>query len=98
MTPDEHLAGRLARQFLECAAAVVRRFPTGSSHYVYDVEAHDGRRVVVRISRQVEHVRGTLYWRQVLHPLGVPLARVLHSNLSSETPYLILERLPGSDL
>jgi aminoglycoside phosphotransferase (APT) family kinase protein len=79
------------------------RFPLGSSHFVFDVEAASGRRAVLRLSRQedLEAARGAAYWSGVLRPLGVPLPELLHADLSLERypfPVMLLERLPGADL
>jgi Ser/Thr protein kinase RdoA (MazF antagonist) len=81
----------------------VTRFPTGSSHFVYDVRAASGRGVVVRISRRdgVEAVRGAVYWSRLLRPKGVPLPELLHVDLSMTRhpfPAVVLERLAGRDL
>jgi Ser/Thr protein kinase RdoA (MazF antagonist) len=81
----------------------VTRFPTGSSHFVYDVRAASGRGVVVRISRRdgVEAVRGAVYWSRLLRPKGVPLPELLYVDLSMTRhpfPAVVLERLAGRDL
>ena len=76
------------------------RFPTGLTHWVYDVELNSGRQVVIRIAspRHRAELVGAMYWQERLLPLGVPLAEILFSDVDADLPYLILERLPGADL
>lgn len=76
------------------------RFPTGLRNWVYDVTLSTGRRVVVRMSlaERREEVRAAVRWSDLLSEAGVPVANVLHADVHAPHPYLLLERLPGTDL
>lgn len=81
----------------------VSRFETGLRHFVFEATGTDGRSVVVRASRRSDEtiVRDSIYWSDLLRPLGVPLPAILHSDLTLARhpfPFVILERLPGRDL
>ena len=76
------------------------RFATGLRHFVYDVVLDSGQRAVVRCSRPEhrEELAGGVFWSQLLATEGVPVAEVLSHDLDGTTPYMVLERLPGTDL
>jgi aminoglycoside phosphotransferase (APT) family kinase protein len=80
--------------------ASVDRFPTGLCHYVYDVELVGGDRLVVRIADPANRhlLAGAVAWSGRLRPLGVPLPELISFELEGDQPYLVLERLPGTDL
>ena len=82
--------------------ASVTRFPTGLCHHVFDVDLGTQGRVVVRIAdpEQRRLLLGALAWSARLRPLGVPLPEVLDHDVraSAPLPYVVLERLPGTDL
>jgi Ser/Thr protein kinase RdoA (MazF antagonist) len=103
MQPTEVDAFEIAEAVLGEELGSVTRFPTGLQNYVYDVVLASGRSVVVRIAlaENRPHLEGALHWDAQLRPLGVPLPEVLHADLEMERfahPFLVLERLPGSDL
>jgi aminoglycoside phosphotransferase len=41
---------------------------------------------------------GTIYLSGLLRPRGVPLPAILAEDIRAELPWLLLERLPGTDL
>ena len=98
--PDEFLAAASAEAALNGAVAAVRRFPTSNRHYVYDVKLTDDRSAVVRIGlpEQRDALEAAARWSDRLRPLGIPLPEVLARDLTSEFPFIILERLRGADL
>jgi aminoglycoside phosphotransferase (APT) family kinase protein len=98
--PDAALAAVLARAATGRAPVDVRRFTTGSMHYVFDVRFADRDPVVARIAGSwgVDAMRGASKLSHLLRPLGVPLPKILAEDLHAAAPYLILERLPGTDL
>lgn len=100
--PDELTATVMAEEVLADPAHVAR-FPTGLKHFVFEATSLRGGVVVVRISRRedVDVARDSLYWSDRLRPLGIPLPRILHADMTMERhpfPFVILERLPGRDL
>jgi aminoglycoside phosphotransferase len=78
----------------------VRRFPTGARHYVFDVAFADRPGVVVRMghpSAQPE-MAGAVHLSALLRPRGVRLPAILAHDVDAEFPWLLLERLEGTDL
>lgn len=77
----------------------IRRFTTGIAFFVYDVW-QGTEKAVVRIGRpeQAEVLAESLALWQRLTPLGVPLPLVMVDGTADELPFVIMERLPGSDL
>ncbi len=102
LAPSPEDAIRTVRESLHLGVSAVSRFPTGLSHYVYDVATEDGRRIVVRMARADtrDALAGGVYWHERLRAVGVPLPALLYHNLGHEGafPVMILERLPGHDL
>jgi aminoglycoside phosphotransferase (APT) family kinase protein len=78
----------------------VKRFTTGARHHVFDIGFQGRPPVVVRIgdpSARAE-MEGAVYLSGLLRPRGVPLPAILAANVHAECPWLVLERLPGTDL
>ncbi len=98
--PDERLARQIAARTLGVQPIDVRRFPTGLMHYVYEA-TFDGRPpLVIRIAASYGHaaMRGAAQLSRLLRPRGIPLPAILAEGLDDPFPYLVLERLPGTDL
>jgi aminoglycoside phosphotransferase len=98
--PDEFLAAASVEAALNGAVASVRRFPTTNRHFAYDVTMTDGRTAAVRLGlpQQREALEAASRWSAQMRPLGIPVPEVLAQDLTSEFPFLILERLRGVDL
>lgn len=98
--PDPELAAMIAAHVLGSTPTTVRRFTTGAQHYVYEVAFTDRPPVVARIGAASAHglIAGALHLSQSLRPRGVPLPEVLAAEIHARFPWLLLERLPGSDL
>jgi len=98
--PDAALAEALAHKATGARPLAIRRFPTGSQHYVFEATFADRDAVVVRISQDIARplVRGALRQSALLRPLGVPLPEIIASDVEAPLPYMILQRLPGTDL
>lgn len=102
-TPTDHDALTIVQHILYRDVHSVHRFTTGLAHYVYDVLTEDGHQLVVRISGPdgTAALAGGLYWSSLLRPKGIPLPEVLYADLGAahgRFPFVILERLPGTDL
>jgi aminoglycoside phosphotransferase len=99
-TPNNDLAGNLVAAALGCLPTEVRRFGTGSHHYVFEATFRDRAPVVVRIA--AEHSRsamaGAYELSRLLRPKGVPLPKITVEQLDHQFSHLIFERLPGADL
>jgi aminoglycoside phosphotransferase len=72
----------------------------GAQHYVFDITFAHRPSVVVRMGSASAQslMAGALYLSELLRPLGVPLPAILANDLQAEFPWLLLERLPGTDL
>lgn len=102
-TPTEQDAETIVQNTLHEPVRFITRFQTGLCHYVYDILTASNTAVVVRIARSdaAATLTGAVYWSRLLRPLGVPLPRILHAELQPQStpfPFLLLERLPGTDL
>ena len=99
--PEAGLAAAIACNAMGWQEATAERFPTGSGHYVFDVRRADGdTRVVVRMGhadQRQELAEGVALMRR-LSGLGVPLPVVLASDTGGRHPWMLLERLRGTDL
>jgi len=103
MFPSPELAIEMLDSVVTPGPWTATRFPTGLAHFVFDAESSRGERFVVRISRreQVAVAANSVRLARLLRPLGVPLPSVVHADFSLARfsfPFVILERLPGSDL
>lgn len=98
--PSVAIAGGLAAAAVGCPPIKIRRFNTGSRHYVFEATFEDRAPVVVRIA--AEHSRsamaGALRVSHLLRPRGVPLPQIIADGVNHQFSHLVLERLPGADL
>jgi aminoglycoside phosphotransferase (APT) family kinase protein len=97
--PTDDTARRIVAERLGWREPEIRRFTTGIAFFVYDVW-QGTEKAVVRIGRpeQAEALAESLALWQRLIPLGVPMPLVLVDGTADEMPFVIMERLPGSDL
>jgi hypothetical protein len=98
--PDDHLARQLAYQTFGIHPIEVSRFPAGLMHYVFEAKFDSHAPVVIRIAASYGRtaMKGAARLSRILRPRQVPLPAILAEDLDATFPYLILERLPGSDL
>jgi aminoglycoside phosphotransferase (APT) family kinase protein len=101
--PNKENVREIVKKVFDTDTKSIARFETGYANYVYDVETSDGEKIVVRIARDdLKHfLSGALFWYPILKPIGVPLPKLLYSELDSsihEFPVMISERLEGTDL
>lgn len=96
--PTDKQARRIAARFGDVSRC--DRFPTGLRNWVYDVAFESQAPIVVRLSlpENRAELRGAAIWTELLREAGVPVAEVLASDLDAAQPYLVLERLAGTDL
>jgi aminoglycoside phosphotransferase len=98
--PYSAIAGDLAAAAVGRPPTEVRRFSTGSHHYVFEATFADRSPVVVRIA--AEHSRsamaGALRLSSLLRPRGVPLPEIIAEGVNHRFSHLVTERLPGTDL
>jgi aminoglycoside phosphotransferase len=98
--PSAEWAATAASAALGSPAVEAHRFTTGSAHFVFEVACASGRKVAVRAGPEANRaaLMGSARLYGLLRPLGVPLPQILAENLNHRFPYLVLERLPGTDL
>lgn len=98
--PSVELAIGIAARITGQAPASARRFTTGARHYVFEVAFANRPPVVVRIGSRTVHTEmaGAVRLSRLLKPRGVPLPAILAEDARAELPWLVLERLPGTDL
>lgn len=97
--PDETTARAIAAAALGWPDARARRFTTGMAWYVYEVQL-EGQMAVVRIGLPAQANSASAIanlWNR-LAPLGVPLPQILARGLHDGLPYIVMTRLPGTDL
>jgi aminoglycoside phosphotransferase (APT) family kinase protein len=97
--PDAALAAEIALATLGVRPNAVTRFTTGSHHYVFEVRFTARPPAVVRLNTPAGRpaLKGAVTLSRRLRPLGVPLPELLAEDTAGPFPYLVLERLPGTD-
>ena len=97
--PSEQTACEIAEREFGWVSATARRFTTGMAFFVYEVTS-GARQVVVRIglSEQAGVLQQGLRLSAQLKPLGVPLPEILGHGEHAGFPYVLMTRLPGTDL
>jgi len=103
MTPNAHDVATVVRSRLSLEPVEIRRFQTGLCHYVFSVTTADRQKFVVRIAtpETTPLLAGGIYWNEFLRPVGVPLPKIVASNVEPaeiQFPFVILEQIPGHDL
>jgi aminoglycoside phosphotransferase len=98
--PNSAIAGDLATAALGRLPIDVRRFGTGTHHYVFEATFTDRPPVVVRIAAEHSRVAmaGGLRLSRLLRPRGVPLPEIIAEGVNHRFSHLVMERLPGTDL
>jgi len=101
--PSEKDAIFILEKVLNKEVKNIKRFSTGSEHYVYDVTTKLNKNLVVRIGKEDARkiISGAVYWHNILKQKGVPLPKLLFSEIEKnlfDFPVIIMERLKGQDL
>ncbi|MCR6656476.1 MAG: aminoglycoside phosphotransferase family protein [Opitutus sp.] len=97
--PSGELASRIVAAERGWRPISVRRFTTGSGHYVYEAMG-ETEALVVRLGlpEQAEALAAGSALMRRLAGLGVPLPRLLGTGNADGFPYQLMDRLPGTDL
>jgi aminoglycoside phosphotransferase (APT) family kinase protein len=98
--PDAEAAAAIAEAAIGRSVLRVSRFATGSQHYVFEAVFADRPPIVVRMSRGEDKrlAMGASNLSKQLRPLGVPLPAIIAQGFEQPFPYMVLGRLPGTDL
>ena len=99
-SPTSVEAEAIARHVFGVDVQSCVRFPTGLRHWVYDIELLDGTQAVVRLSdpRHRDELRGGVFWNEQLRSVDVRVPELIASDIDGGQPFMVLERLPGTDL
>lgn len=97
--PTGHTAADIVHRHLGWQRPAITRFTTGIAFFVFDIR-HGSTNVVLRIGRPQQRlalVESLSLWQR-LAPLGVPLPAILVDGTAEHLPFIIMTRLPGTDL
>ncbi len=95
--PTETRVVEVCRSRFDAAPDTVERLATGLCNRVYRVR-YGAESFVVRVSPHAETLAGSTYWLKTLEKTGVTIPRVLHADLESGEPVVIMTCLEGRDL
>lgn len=98
--PTPEAAAEIAARVLGRTPRSVRRFGAGTGHHVFDLEFDRAAPVVVRFGSGAARaeIAGGVRLSRLLRPSGVPLPALIAHELDAPWPWMLLERLPGTDL
>lgn len=100
MKNKEEIARIIVERNLGIKASRIRQFPTGLSHFVFDISTGDGFTCVIRIARPKrthEFVRG-IKWHEIIESVGVQLPKIFEIGEIGGHHFAVYERLEGDDL
>ena len=97
--PTTEHAAKAAEIHLGWRPTEVRRFATGSAHYVFDLRA-EGRSAVARfgLPAQVQALHDGAALLARMAELGVPVPKLYAVGDLDGLPFMLMERLSGTDL
>ena len=93
-------AARAVRDRLGWSPQSIQRFATGAAHYVFEASSPEVAPVVARLGRP-DRAAGLAEGARLmtqLRELGVPLPKVLAEGSIDGFPFMLMQRLPGTDL
>jgi len=99
-SPDDALVRKLAARATGCEPIGVKRFGTGTHHFVFEAMFSQREPVVIRMAAGQNRpaMSGAIELSRRLKPLGVPLPHIIGTGTLGPYAYVVLERLPGTDL
>jgi aminoglycoside phosphotransferase (APT) family kinase protein len=100
MQNKEEYARVIVEEKLGKTASKIRQFPTGLSHYVFDVSTTDGFSCVVRIARpqRITEFKCGIKWHKIIEEVGVRLPQIFEVGKLNGHYFAVYERLEGNDL
>ncbi|GGD34818.1 phosphotransferase family protein [Croceicoccus pelagius] len=98
--PTASYAEAIAQQVTGKRADQTRRFTSGLVHYVFEVHLDDGSAVVVKAGAndRRQSLAASVKMTALLRPMGVPIPEIIASDLDARLPWVMMERVPGTDL
>eukprot|EP01132_Coremiostelium_polycephalum_P011221 gene11221-13747_t len=79
-------------------AKSITRFSLGQVCFVYDVQDSNDNRYVIRMGSSQDQFKQSIYWYEKLKAIDIPIPKLQEHGIKDSIPYLILERVPGTDL
>jgi aminoglycoside phosphotransferase (APT) family kinase protein len=100
MNDIEEFAREITQEILGVKTASIQRFPTGLSHFVFDVSAENGFSCVIRIARpeRTQEFERGIKWHAEIESLGVRLPQIYEVGEINDHHFAVYERLMGDDL
>jgi len=100
MYNKENIARRIIEEKLGEKVSLIQRFPTGLSHYVFDVSTVNSCSFVIRIARpeRSQELESGIVWHKEIERVGVRLPKIYEFGRFDDHYYGIYERLKGDDL
>jgi len=102
VAPDETIAAAVAAAMTNESVVSASRLTTGEQNFVFSVKTTISEYVIRMTYMQYkDKFSSALYWQNKLIPLGVPLARFIHTDLDarhSSFASVLMHKLPGDDL
>lgn len=100
--PTEETAALVVNSMVGEKVLSAQRLTTGDQYFVFAVKTTHSEYVIrMTDEKQKGKFSSAVYWEEKLLPLGIPLAKFIHSDLDgkySTFPALLMNRLPGDDL
>jgi aminoglycoside phosphotransferase (APT) family kinase protein len=98
--PTARTAQQIFTRHFSDQVSQVARFPTGLCHHVYEIVIKDGPAYVLRIATPDTRaeLQGGCYWHPRLREVGVPVPALHATGCCGELAYMLMDRLPGTDL
>src|SRR4051794_28826501 len=94
--PTERDAMAIVEAELGRSVQAVRPFQQGGGRFVFECH-HDDGIVVARLGRNDEALEPAVAWHDKLAALGLPVPTLLAAG-TRRFPFMLLTRLPGTDL
>lgn len=90
----------ILRKAFDITPIRVTRYHTGYCHRVFEVEQHNGTRVVLRLTspENAAFHDGCRYWLPRLRRIGVPVPEIMGWGMEGDVRYILLSHIPGKDL
>jgi len=100
LVPTVEHAAKAAGIHLGWQPVEVRRFTTGSAHYVFDLTGPDGRKAVARFGLPAYEpaLREGAALLARMAELGVPVPQLYAVDRLDDLPVMLMQRLEGTDL
>jgi len=100
MQNKEELARIIVEEKMGKKALRIKQFPTGLSHFVFDISTENGYSIVIRIARpeRTQEFERGIRWHEIIEGVGVQLPKIFEIGEINGHRFAVYERLKGDDL